>query len=91
MNDVECKSEFRYFKNDSYLLAETLGSPDVIKCYNGIAADGIEAFCIIIKRFPYPCCYVDIIPRFGRTVPQLSVISNQITDIIFDNYALENC
>lgn len=31
MTDDECKSEFRFLKNDVYLLAETLDIPDAIK------------------------------------------------------------
>ena len=69
-----------------YLLAETLEVPDVVKCYNGIVVDGIEALCVLLKRFAYPCRYGDMIPRFGRPVPQLSMISNQMMDFIFDEY-----
>ena len=86
MTDDECKSEFRFLKNDVYLLEETLDIPDAIKCYNGVVVDGVEALCIMLKRFSYPCRYVDMMPRFGRAVPQLSMISNRIADIIFDDY-----
>ena len=86
MTDDECKSEFRFLKNDVYLLEETLDIPDAIKCYNGVVVDGVEALCIMLKRFSYPCRYVDMMPRFGRAVPQLSMISNRIPDIIFDDY-----
>ena len=86
MTDDECKSKFRFLKNDVYLLEETLDIPDAIKCYNGVVVDGVEALCIMLKRFSYPCRYVDMMPRFGRAVPQLSMISNRIADIIFDDY-----
>ena len=33
---------------------------------------------MLLKRFAYPCRYGDMIPRFGRPVPQLSMISNQM-------------
>ena len=28
-------------------------------CYNGLA---VEAMCIFLKRFAYPCRYADLIP-----------------------------
>ena len=80
MSDDECKAEFRFYKNDVYLLAETL------KCYNGIVVDGIGALCVLLKRFACPCRYGDMIPRFGRQVSQLSMISNQMMDFISDEY-----
>ena len=86
MSDDECRAEFRFYKNDVYLLAETLEVPDVVKCYNGIVGDGIEALCVLLKRFAYPCRYGDMIPRFGRPVPQLSMINNQMMKFIFDEY-----
>lgn len=71
MTDDECKSQFRFLKNDIYLLAETLDIPDAFKCYNEVVVDGVEALCIMLKRFSYPCRYVDMMPRFGRAVPPI--------------------
>ena len=36
-----------------------------------------------LRRFAYPCRYSDLIPRFGRPVPELSMISNLVMDIIY--------
>ena len=36
MTDDECKAEFRFFKNDIYLLGEVLDIPDIMKCPNGV-------------------------------------------------------
>ena len=36
MTDDECKTEFRFFKNDIYLLGEVLDIPDIMKCPNGV-------------------------------------------------------
>ena len=86
MSDDECKAEFRFLKNDIYLMDEVLGVPNVIRCYNGVVFYGIEALCILLKRFAYPCRYGDMVPRFGRAVPQLSMMSNQMMDFIFDEF-----
>ena len=36
MTDDKCKVEFRFFKNDIYLLREVLDIPDIMKCPNGV-------------------------------------------------------
>ena len=90
--DDECKVEFRFQKNDIYQLAEAFDIPEFMRCYNGIKICGIEALCIYLKRFAYPCRYSDIMPRFGRDIPQLSMISNLVMNYIYQNHKhrLEN-
>ena len=83
LTDDECKSEFRFLKNDVYRLAEVMHVPDEIRCYNRVVVDGIEALCIFLKRFAYPCRYSDMLPRFARPVPQLCMISNQMMNFIY--------
>ena len=83
MEDEGCKTEFRFHKNDVYNLVETLDLPDQITCYNGLVFDPTEALCIFLKRFSYPCRYSDLIPRFGRPAPSLSIISNHILNFIY--------
>ena len=41
LNDAECKSEFRFYRNDIYRLAGVLNTPDEIVCYNQSKFDGI--------------------------------------------------
>ena len=36
MTDDECKAEFRFFRNDIYVLGEVLDIPDKMKCPNGV-------------------------------------------------------
>ena len=57
--------------------------PDEIRCYNRVVVDGIEALCIFLKRFAYPCRYSDMLPRFARPVPQLCMTSNQMMNFIY--------
>lgn len=59
MSDDDCKTKFLFLNNDVYFLAETFDVPEVIKCCNDIV-DGIEAFCVLLKRFAYPCRYADM-------------------------------
>lgn len=86
MNDAECLAEFRFRKHDLPLLAEVLQIPDSFTCYQRTVSSGMEALCILLRRLSYPCRYSDIIPRFGRPVPVLSMISNQVLDYIYDTH-----
>ena len=86
LTDAECWSEFRFYRSDVYRLQEILQIPDELHTYNRLLVDGTEALCIFLKRFSYPCRYSEMIPRFGRPVPQYSIISNQIMDHILTNF-----
>ena len=85
LTDDESKSEFRFYKRDVYLLAEVMQIPDQIRCYNRVVVDGIEALCIFLKSFAYPCRYSDM-TRFVRPVPQLCMISSQVMDFIYQTH-----
>ena len=82
----ECKSEFRFYKKDVYLLAEVLQVPDQIRCYNRVVVDEIEALCIFLKGFTYPCGYFDMLSRFARPVLQLCMKSKQVMDFIYQTH-----
>lgn len=49
LTDDECMSEFRFIKNDIYLLAEVFQVPDQVRCYNWVVVDGIEVLCIFLE------------------------------------------
>ena len=83
LTDDECKAEFRFYKNDIYVLKEALQVPEQITCYNRLVVSGIEALCILLKRFAYPIRYGDMIARFGRPAPQFSIISYEIMNIMY--------
>ena len=85
MKDDECKTEFRFYKNDIYNLADVLTLPDRIICYNGVNVD-MEAICIFLKRFAYPCRYVDMISRFARPEPQYCMISNAVMNELYQTW-----
>ena len=87
MDDTECKAEFRFSKPDIPLLAEALGIPEKFTCSQGTTSDGIEGLCMVLKRLSYPCHYSDLIPRFGRPVPVLSMINNDVLDFIYSAHS----
>ena len=82
MADSECRAEFRVNKRDLPLLAECLQIPDAFVCNQGSVCDGMEALCILLRRLSYPCRYSDMIPRFGRPAPVLSMVTNKVLDFI---------
>lgn len=86
MDPSECKAEFRFEKHDLQLLADCLEIPDVFKCEQRSICDGIEGLCMLLRRFAYPCRYSDLIARFGRPVPVISMITNEVMRFIYDNH-----
>ena len=60
LTDVEWTSEFRFHRRDVDLLDEVLQMPDQ-RSYNSVIVDGIEALCIFLERFAYPCRYSDML------------------------------
>ena len=83
LEDDECLSEFRFYKNDLPFLAEVLGIPEVVEFYQRSICSGLEALCIFLKRHSYPCQYSDMIACFGKPVPVLSIIKNYMIDYIY--------
>ena len=87
LSEDECKSEFRFDKRDIYRLCDVFEIPEEIRCYNGMVFNKEEALCIFLKRYAYPCRYQDLMLRSGqRAVPQLCMISNQVQNIIYENW-----
>ena len=82
----ECISEFRFEKEDIPVLGRILEIPERIVCYNGTNVSGIEGLCIFLKRYAYPCRYLDLIHRFARPVPELCRINNHILNLIYDRW-----
>ena len=45
-----------------------------------------EGLCMVLKRLAYPCRYSDLIHRFGRAVPELSMITGAVEEFIYQNH-----
>ena len=73
VDEAECKAEFRVEKAELPQLAEVLGIPCVFRCDQRTVCDGMEGLCMLLRRLAYPCRYSDLIPRFGRPVPEISM------------------
>jgi len=87
MQDDECLAEFRVKKADVRVLAEALQIPETVRCEQRSVYGRIEGLCMLLRRLAYPCRYSDMIPRFGRPVPEICMITNTVMDFIFDHHA----
>ena len=85
ISNAECTAEFHFLKSDVYKLAEVLQIFLLIKCYNGSVFGGLECFCVFLKRFAYLYRCGDMVPRFGRPVRGLCLMSNT-TDHIYNRF-----
>ena len=87
MNDDECKAEFRFLRNNIHHLRDIIGLPENIILYNGVNVDSVEALCILLKRFAYPCRLVDMVPRFARPISQISMIISHLSEFLYANWS----
>jgi len=83
-NDDECMAEFRFLKNDIHFLCEKLEIPEVVTFSNRLKVTGVESLCILLNRFAYPSRLGDRVHMYGRPVPQLSMIINEMTNTLYD-------
>lgn len=86
ISEAEFVSEFRFHHSELELLQEALAIPDQFTCVNGTVASGTEGLLLFLKRFAYPCRLSDMISRFGRSVPEISLILSEVTSHIADSY-----
>ena len=82
----ECLADFWFHRADVYRLFHALHIPAQITTYNQSLYDGLEAFCVFLKRYAYPCRYSDLVPQFGRPFLELCMMSNSIMNFISENY-----
>ena len=85
-SEEECWNDFRFHKNDLERLASALNLPAELITYNRMKVPAMEALCFMLRRLAYPCRYSDLISRFARPVPELSVIFSHTLNYIYDNW-----
>ena len=84
LDESECLAEFRFRKRDMPRLYNVLQIPDTLTCNQRSVCDGVEGLCMLLKRMSYPCRYGDMIVRFAKPVPLLSMVTNQMIDYIYN-------
>ena len=73
-------------KRDIFNLKEVLHFSEKIFTYNRLKVDTTEAICIFLKRVAYPCRYLDMVPRFARSVPEICVICNTVIRRLYQQW-----
>jgi hypothetical protein len=68
------------------LLTVILGLPQVVITENRLRVIAIDALCIFLRRFAYPNRLFDCTHIFGRTMDELSRISNHIMHYLYDRF-----
>ena len=86
MDPVECVADFPVKKQEIPRLADALGIHLIIKCQQRSICDGTEGLCMLLRRFAYPCRLSDMIARFGRPVPVMSMITKEDMNFIYNNH-----
>ena len=83
-DSAECKVDSRFEKTDIPLLVEDLHMPNTFISPDWVICDASEGVCVMLKRFAYPCRLSDMIPIFRRSVLELSMISNEVTEWMYN-------
>ena len=83
MDEIECLAESRFEKQHIPLLAKALRIPPYLIMEQRSRVTGIEGLCILLKRVAYPCRYSDMIHRFARPVPVLSMVTNKVLNHLY--------
>ena len=86
IDEITCKVEFRFEKQHIPLLQEVLQFPAMVDIPHATECSGLEALCILLKRFAYPVRYCDMVPMFGRSVPELCKITLYGINHVFNNH-----
>ena len=84
LSDEECKAEFRFYKSNIYFLKEAVHIPDEVIFSNRLVVSGVEALSILLKGFSYHIRLGDMIQKFCRPVPQLSMMASEMTSFVYD-------
>ena len=60
--------------------------PEQLKCYNGVVVDSVEVPCVCLRWLGFPSRHGDFVPSVARPGPQLSMITNMVTDDIYERF-----
>ncbi len=81
-NDAQCKALFRFAKDDLVELSQLLAFPHEYVGQNGIVWEPLEGTCMLLWRLCYPGRLLDLVPYFGHSEPDCSIIvNNMLADV----------
>ena len=85
--EEQCKTMFRFYREDIYSLCMYLHIPDSIVAENNSKARGIDALCMLLRRFSYPNRLSDLQYIFGRSESELSLLIKAMLNHIYENFS----
>ena len=81
-SNAQCRGLFRFDKDDLLQLSDLLALPDRYQAQNGIVWEPLEGTCILLRWLCYPGRLFDLAPYFGRSIPDCSLIfNNMLADV----------
>ena len=86
LTNEQCKTMFRFEKDDLPRIQMALRIPQKIVCRNRTIVSGTEGLCILLRRLAYPNRLEDLTSVFGRPVYELSYIFNEVLNIVYHEH-----
>lgn len=83
MDEEECKSDFRFEKDDIHYLADMLELPEKLRCSSRITVENVEGLCLVLKQMANPCQKDDLIQCFGKPMSELRIVTNKVIDYLY--------
>ena len=82
---------FRFQKQDMDRLLEALQIPDSYTSHQGSVFTGMESLMILLRHLSYPNRWCDLVPSFGRTEQELSMVFNMVIMKHLNVHKLRRC
>lgn len=82
-----CRENFRFDRDDIYVLAQLLEMPEVMRAPNRSTWSGLDGLCLVLRRLSYPNRLLELVPDFGRAEQELSMIFNSTCEWIYDRWS----
>ncbi len=86
-SNAQCKTLFRFEKDDLINLSELLALPDTYHAQNGIVWQPLEGTCLLLRRLCYPGRLFDLAPYFGHSILDCSLIFNNMLADVTHHFA----
>ena len=78
----EFRQFFRFTKTDVQILCDKLAIPPIMESVTRHKWSGLEGLCLVLRRLAYPNHLCDLIPLFGRSLTDLSIVFNETLQFI---------
>jgi hypothetical protein len=85
-DDAKAKLDFRFTIANIHRLMIALHIPHVFRDRNRCLYSGEMGFCLLLRRLVYPNRLCDLIPDFGISEPQMSLLLELVVQHIIQNF-----